>query len=269
MGKLVFLDIDGTIINFNKEISESTIKAIKKAQENGHKVFICSGRMYGIIDDFIKDIGFDGYVASAGARVIVDGKDVFYRTIEPDKLVKAWEILKAHKSVFRFKGISGVCMGPDEYRQMLMTEKGKMISKTWKFNITDDVAGYTDMESGDYNNADITVDEMQKEFDEKIGEYFTVIMASFDEATPYFGEVLIKGVNKGSGIAEVVKYLGAKQEDTIGIGDSSNDIDMLNYVGTAVAMGNALNEVKELADFVTTDVDNDGIWNAFKKLNLI
>ena len=52
-------------------------------------------------------------------------------------------------------------------------------------------------------------------------------------------------------------------------GDSSNDIDMLNYVGTAVAMGNALNEVKELADFVTTDVDNDGIWNAFKKLNLI
>ena len=150
-----------------------------------------------------------------------------------------------------------------------MTEKGKMISKTWKFNITDDVAGYTDMESGDYNNADITVDEMQKEFDEKIGEYFTVIMASFDEATPYFGEVLIKGVNKGSGIAEVVNYLGAKQEDTIGIGDSSNDIDMLNYVGTAVAMGNALNEVKELADFVTTDVDNDGIWNAFKKLNLI
>ena len=67
MGKLVFLDIDGTIINFNKEISESTIKAIKKAQANGHKVFICSGRMYGIIDDFIKDIGFDGYVASAGA----------------------------------------------------------------------------------------------------------------------------------------------------------------------------------------------------------
>ena len=97
----------------------------------------------------------------------------------------------------------------------------------------------------------------------------TVVRASFDEATHYFGEVLIKGVNKGSVIAGVVKYLGAKQEDTIGIGDSSNDIDMLNYVGTAVAMGNALNEVKELADFVTTDVDNDGIWNAFKKLNLI
>lgn len=269
MGKLIFLDIDGTIVNFNNVISDSTIKAIKMAQENGHKVFVCSGRMYDIIDDCIKDIGFDGYVVSAGANVIVDGKDIFYKTIENDKLVKAWEILKEHKSVFRFKGKSGVCMGPDEYKIMLTTEKGQRISKIWNFIVTDDVSGYTDMESGDYNNADITVDEMQKEFDEKIGEYFTVLMASFDEATPYFGEVLIKGVTKGSGMAEVVKYFGAKQEDTIGIGDSSNDIDMLNYAGTAVAMGNALDEVKELADFVTTDVNNDGIWNAFKKLNII
>lgn len=269
MRKLIFLDIDGTLMNFNREVPPSAIKAIKLAQANGHLVFICSGRMYGIIDDFIKDIGFDGYVVSAGARVIAQGQDIFYRTIDTDKLVAVWDILKEHTPMFRFKGDAGVCIGPKEYENFISTPKGKKIAKNWKFVISDDISHQTTMESGDYGDADISVDEMQKLIDSKIGKYFTITMASFNETTPYFGEVTMNGLNKGSGMAEMVKFFNARQEDTIGIGDSMNDLEMLKYAGTAVAMGNGLDDVKALADIVTTDIDDDGIWNAFKKLNLI
>lgn len=267
--KLIFLDIDGTLVDYDRQIADSSIQAIKQAQQNGHKVFICSGRMYGIIDPYIRDIGFDGYVASAGANVIIDGKSIFHRTIPADKLMGAWQILKKHKAVFRFKGKDGICVGPWEYEQYMTTPNGRRIFTKIPGIISDDVSMQNGTESGDYGMADVTVDVMQQEMDAQLDGFFTVVMASFDKPTPYFGEVTIKGITKGTGIAEIVRYLGADQADTIGIGDSTNDIDMLEYVATPVAMGNALPEVKQLASLITTDVKQDGIWHAFEALGLL
>lgn len=267
--KIVFLDIDGTLVDYDHKICPSSIKAIRQAQAKGHKVFICSGRMYGLIDSYIREIGFDGYVASAGAHVIVEGKTILRKTIPVDKLEIAWQVLKEHKAVFRFKGNDTICVGPEEYERYMSDELGRRAFAKCPSIISDDVSMQHDIESGDYSYADATVDVIQQEMDMRTDGFFSVIMASFNKATPYFGEVLIKGVNKGSGIAEIVRYLGVSQADTIGIGDSSNDLDMLSYVATPVAMGNALEEVKALADFVTTDVDKDGIWHAFQRLGLL
>lgn len=267
--KLIFLDIDGTLVDYDHQICASSIKAIRQAQAKGHKVFICSGRMYGLIDSYIREIGFDGYVASAGAHVIVDGKTILRKTIPVDKLEIAWQVLKEHKAVFRFKGKDAICVGPEEYERYMSDELGRRAFKKCPSIVSDDISMQHDIESGDYSYADATVDVIQQEMDVRTGGFFSVIMASFDRATPYFGEVLIKGVNKGSGIAAVVDYLGLSQADTIGMGDSSNDLDMLEYVATPVAMGNALQEVKDLAAFVTTDVDKDGIWHAFQRLGLL
>ena len=85
----------------------------------------------------------------------------------------------------------------------------------------------------------------------------------------YFGEMNLAGVDKGSGIRHVLEATGCCVEDTIAIGDSRNDTEMLSFVGTAVAMGNATAPIKAMAHLVTTPIDQDGIYNAFLTLGLI
>ena len=77
------------------------------------------------------------------------------------------------------------------------------------------------------------------------------------------------GVNKGTAIERFMEYIGAPISDSIAFGDSGNDLEMMNCAGIAVAMGNATNAIKEAADYVTSDVDKDGIYNAFVYLGLI
>ena len=82
-------------------------------------------------------------------------------------------------------------------------------------------------------------------------------------------EIVPKGCHKGKGILEICEYLGVDIEDTYAFGDSANDIGMLDTAGTAVVMGNGSDMAKEHADYVTTDLLDDGIWNACKHLKLI
>ena len=77
------------------------------------------------------------------------------------------------------------------------------------------------------------------------------------------------GVNKATAIEKFMAHVGAPMSDSIAFGDSGNDFEMMQTVGLAVAMGNATEPIKELADYVTTDVDKDGIYNAFVHLGLI
>jgi hydroxymethylpyrimidine pyrophosphatase-like HAD family hydrolase len=85
----------------------------------------------------------------------------------------------------------------------------------------------------------------------------------------YFGEMNLAGVDKGSGIRHILEATGASVRDTIGIGDSRNDLEMLEFVGTPVAMGNATEPIKRMAHLITSAVDEDGIYNAFLSLGLL
>ena len=109
---------------------------------------------------------------------------------------------------------------------------------------------YPDVESTIYCSCDYPIEELR----ELLGEEFVVTLSSFKEPEPYSGEITLAGVNKGTGIDDVVKALGMKQEDTIGFGDGQNDFDMLRYCNIGVAMGNAYDEVKACDDVVTDDI---------------
>ena len=135
--------------------------------------------------------------------------------------------------------------------------------------IDDDLKGfatrYPDVESTIYCNCDYHIDDLRQ----ILGNDFVVTLSSFKEPEPYSGEITLAGVNKATGIADVVNALGISQEDTIGFGDGQNDFDMLRYCNIGVAMGNAADEVKECADIVTDDIKDDGLSNAMKRLGLI
>lgn len=116
-----------------------------------------------------------------------------------------------------------------------------------------------------YHRSDKTIGELEKE----LGDIFTIEAASFRKDRGDCGEICCKGINKSYGMEKYLEYVGLTRKDAIAFGDGPNDLDMLSFAETGVAMGNGLEEVKKLADFVTKDINENGIAYALKELGLI
>ena len=272
--KHIFLDIDGTLVGYDSKIPPSALKALQLAQANGHKIIIASGRSYGMIyPDLLKAVKFDGVIASGGACVIVDGKVIFESFIEGDDLAFVIDY-------FRANGINYLLMTKDElYAEpvfnnyiipgMIANGYNKDVVKQaygWNTEV-EDVRVVKGGEKLAYFTSPYLPDKISKDLD---GRFYVVdfSIGKVSEGS-YFGEMNNAGVTKASGIDEYLSYVGASIEDTIAFGDSANDLEMLEHANIAVTMGNGTDAAKKAADFVTTDVDKDGIYNAFVRLGLI
>ncbi len=268
MKKIIFLDVDGTLVDMQQNIAESTKEAIKLARQNGHYVVLCTGRMYSGIYPWLFEIGFDGVVASAGANVYWAGEEIFSTYIPKEELVKVSKILDRHNATYTFQGSEGRFMDKlnserlDEYFTGLGMES---IINEFKINITETPCDNDKIESGIYINCDVDIDQVQKE----VGDKVKITGASFGEERRHNGEFTLMGTHKASGIKYLIDYLNLSQEDVIAVGDGLNDLEMIDFANVGVAMGNAVEELKKLADFVTTSITDDGVYNAFKKLELI
>lgn len=93
--------------------------------------------------------------------------------------------------------------------------------------------------------------------------------ASFKSPDPYSGEISPVGISKSTGMMELLQFLGRRQEDTVAFGDGPNDLEMMEFSACSVAMGNAIDAVKERADLVTDDISRDGLFKAMQELKLI
>lgn len=272
--KHIFLDIDGTLVGYDSKIPASALKALQLAQANGHKIIIASGRSYGMIySDLLNTVKFDGIIASGGACVIVDGKVIYESFIEGDDLAFIIDY-------FRKNGINYLLMTKDElYAEPVFNNHiiPGMIANGYNKDVVKQAYGWnTEVEDvrvikgGEklaYFTSPYLPDKIAKDLD---GRFYVVdfSIGKVSEGS-YFGEMNNAGVTKASGIDEYLAYVGASIEDTIAIGDSANDLEMLEHAQVAIAMGNGTETAKAVADFVTTDVDKDGIYNAFKKYGLI
>ena len=272
--KHIFLDIDGTLVGYDSKIPASALKALQMAQANGHKIIIASGRSYGMIyHDLLKTVKFDGVIASGGACVIVDGKVIFESFIEGDDLAFVIDY-------FRANGINYLLMTKDElYAEPVFNNYviPGMITNGYSKELVEQAYGWnTEVEDirlikgGEklaYFTSPFLPDKISKDLD---GRFYVVdFSVGKVGGSTYFGEMNNAGVTKASGIDEYLAYVGATIEDTIAFGDSANDLEMLEHANIAVTMGNGTEAAKAAADFVTTDVDKDGIYNAFVKLGLI
>ena len=261
--KLVFLDIDGTLVDKLETIHLSTITAVEKARANGHKLFISSGRYKGIVPKCLAPLHLDDGVFAAGANVFCDGRVIFDRTFEPhiyDRIVAA---LIRHRAMIVVETLESEIMLAESYRSEF-----KMM-KDWILSLGGSFAQQTPKSISTagkfvYKSADCTNEQLQKE----LGDICNVITLSYPDSTTG-GEIMQLGVNKSVGIQKVLEYYGADAADTIAIGDGSNDIEMLDFCALGVAMGNAPDIVKQHADIVTDRIENDGLYKAFEMLELI
>lgn len=258
--KALFFDIDGTLWDYHNQIPVSTIKAIQEVRRRGHLAFLCSGRTRAFIrDPKLLDIGFDGIVSGCGTMIEYEGKTLFYHQVEAD-LVE-YTVRTVRSCGFRpiLEGKTYLYMddsefAKDSYGRKLKAELGerlRTINGEWGRWEISKLACATE-------NAD------RETCFAALEEYYDYMI--HNEAVV---EMVPKGFHKGAGIRRVCELLGLDISDTFAFGDSVNDIGMLRDAGIGVAMGNGCDAVTELADYVTTPMIEDGIWNACRHFRLI
>ncbi|QBR13047.1 Cof-type HAD-IIB family hydrolase [Sphingobacterium sp. CZ-2] len=256
--KAVFFDIDGTLISFKThEVPKSTIEAIKELQDKGIKAILATGRSINSIEH-VKHLDFDGYITFNGGYCLTKDLEVLYR--EP---IDARDI----ESVLAYAKEKALSFSFMSEREITIHDVTPEIAGMYA-HLNLPVPKLVDMETVD-NGSILQTNiflgpEEEQEFMEKV-----MPNSLSSRWTPLFADVNPKGLSKKVGIDIFCKHFGVELEETMAFGDGGNDISMLKHVKVGVAMGNANPEVKEISDYVTDDVDDDGIWNALKKFEVI
>lgn len=257
--KIIFTDIDMTLYQQKtKTVPASAIEAINKLRAKGIKVFLCSGRNFYLIrkTGILDMIKFDGLITMNGANAIIDNK-VIYRYPIPSEVVDA--IIKFSKRL-KF-GLTLI----EESEGHINYIDDRVISAHEKYGTRfPQPRSYPDH----YDRVVYQMIAFCDELDESLflPHLKNCKSARWDE---YAVDIMLKDSDKAKGILAVLQYYGYKPENAMSLGDNPNDIEMLQFTGVSVAMGNATNEVKAVADYVTDDIDNDGWAKAMKHYNLI
>lgn len=257
--KIVVTDIDGTLLSHKKgQIPESAIKAIKDLQRNGVLVFLASGRNFYLIkkSGVLNYVKPDGFITMNGANVIIDGK-VIYRYPIPTEDVDA--LIKFAKRL-RF-GLTLI----EETEGHINIIDERVISAHEKFGTRfPQPRSYPDH----YDRVVYQAIAFCDNFDESL--FLPHIpdckSARWDE---YAVDIMPKDSDKSKGLLAVLEYYKLQPENILALGDGLNDREMLNFAGIGVAMGNAHDELKESADYVTDDIDEDGWAKAIRHYKLI
>ena len=266
MGKIIFLDIDGTLVDFESRMPKSAGKALKEAKKNGHRIAICTGRTYTGIYPWLLEFPFDGLVCSAGAYIKAADKVIYHHTMHWDRIQVLIELLSSHNAFYVLQGIDGGFADKRNQRKLkeFLTRRGidtKKILKDMAF--TDKTMERVPIESAIYFNADADIRQLQARIDEKLDGYFQITGASFGEDIMHSGEVTCRGINKATGIMRLMEHFHMDHSTSVAIGDGSNDFEMIRYAHTGIAMGNSVEELKKEADYVTDRIEEDGIYKAF------
>ncbi len=270
MKKAIFFDIDGTLIDENFNIPESAMQALLKLKESGHHIALCTGRAEYQIFKQLREI-FPAIISSAGACVTYHDNLIFEHFVKKEDAGLLCKALEMAKAFLIGQTDEGTVISEKSYQYILsQVETGalsreRMETLMGKAIVTDHMEDCENVRKYFYHCSNKTVEEFSKE----LGHLFDFTPASFGQQDASNGEITCKDINKSFGIRKYIEYQNIAVEDTIAFGDGPNDLDMLSFVGTGVAMGNATKELKARADFITKDIKEDGIAYALKTFGLI
>ena len=243
--KAIFFDIDGTIRSFKtKTIPDNTKETLKKLREKGIKIFVATGRAP-FHTKFLDDL-LTGEVLN-------------------DKVLSK-EDIKQTLPYFQKNNIA--C-------DFALLDRAFL-------NLKNERVQWLEDELGDPTRFVVVEDAYERALNEKVYQLnvfvseeeegdFMQLMPNSKTArwTSHFTDIIPKDGGKNKGIDAIINHFGIKLEETMAFGDGGNDIDMLKHAGIGVAMENARDDVKEIADFITTSVDDDGVTNALKHYNVL
>lgn len=255
--KMIVLDLDDTLLNDEHSLSNRNKEALMAAQELGVKVVLASGRpTFGMVS-IAKDLQLDqygSYILSFNGSKIINAKtneEIFNSTISSEMTHRLYDLSKREGvAILSYKDESIVIEEPNEYADIEATITGlpMQIVDQFKATITEPV-----VKAMMLAHPDVLVN-VEQTLVKEVGEEVSVFRSK-----PFFLEFTALNVTKGTSLHQLTQKLGIKAEEVIAIGDSYNDITMIEFAGLGVAMGNAPDAIKEIANHVTETNNNDGV----------
>lgn len=266
--KLLVLDVDGTLLNDEREISKRTLAALLKVQQMGVRIVLASGRpTYGLMP-LAKTLelgNYGGFVLSYNGCQIIkaqNGEILFERRINPEMLPYLEK--KARKNgfaIFTYHDDTLITDSPDnEYIKNEALPNNLKIIREDEFSTAIDFAPCKCMLVSDKEKALIG---LEQHWEKRLAGTLDAFRSE-----PYFLEVVPCGVNKANTLGALLEHLGVTREEVIAVGDGVCDVTMLQLAGMGVAMGHSQDSVKVCADYVTASNEEDGVALAVEKLIL-
>jgi len=277
--KIVFIDIDGTLVDDNGHVPESAANACRQARANGHLLFLCTGRSKAEIYDSIWDIGFDGLIGAGGGYVEIGDEVLYHKKVQPEDVRYMVDFFDRHNIAFYLESNSALYASAGLKPQLEQLIYGDIQNDPearmrMQQNLHPFIAGLTygeaDLYKDDVNkvcflDSALPFEQIREEFDGK----FEVIQCTVPLFGPNSGELMIPGIHKAIAIADLLDHLQLSREQTIAIGDGMNDAEMLEYCAVGIAMADARPGLLEIADDITDTLEQDGLYKSFAKYGLI
>lgn len=266
MIKLFAMDLDGTSLDSNSILQEKTIKALKKLDENGIKFVFTSGRAMPSVRYLMSLTGIDNpSVTNNGALAYINKEKIIYQNPlkyeEVEELIKFSEENKLFYQFYDMDTYYSNRIWPERFDHL---ENNSLYGMNYQvnFSFSTDPLKELKLRKNSAFKFQIFPNIKNPEEERKILE--KVDLMDLYPTTSAFGmvEIMQKNVNKFNGLSEIGNFLGISKEEMAAIGDQDNDIPMLKNVGLSFAMGNAIDEVKEIADYIVSTNDDFGLVDA-------
>lgn len=265
--KLLVLDLDGTLTNKKKEVTEHTRRTLIEAQERGVKIVLASGRpTYGVapLAEILELQKYEGYILSYNGGEIIDwktGEMMYENVLDPDILPYLYKcVTDNHFAIVTYDGKYVLTEYPeDEYvlkeaiLNVMTPKKVDHFLEVIKFPIAKCLI------VGEPTRLAVLEKEMYEHLKDRMGVF---------RSEPYFLELVPKGIDKAQSLAVLLKEIGMTKEEMIAVGDGFNDLSMIQYAGLGVAMANAQEIVRQNADYITLSNEEDGVAAVVEKFIL-
>ncbi len=271
--KLIFLDIDGTLTSPGSNTPpESAMRAVRQAQANGHKVFLCTGRNPAMLAPVLA-LGFDGAVAAAGGYVFTRDEVLFDCPMKKEDFETGMRLLKEN-GVFRTIEAKDATWGDEDLGDFLAgAGEGNSELIRWRKALAEqlNIRPMSEYDGSPVYKIVIMCKEMKQLEPARaaLEKDYNFVVQDLAARDCLNGELINRQFDKGRGVRIVAKHYGIPLENTVGFGDSMNDLEMIETVGYSVCMDNGSPALKAKSDLVCPAVDADGLFQAFAQLGLI
>ena len=276
--KLIFLDIDGTILGPDSGIHQTVKEGLQKARTRGHQVFICTGRSCHMLPEELEDVELDGVIANAGSDIWIRGQNIFREALKEELLKRTLAVLEQMETIYILEGFEKIYVS--ERGARILSESEPVPGDNpeiirWKnffgrWGNTGDIR--------DWNPVQAPIPKISfmlwsRQDAERLYHIFKkdFHVAFFPPRTESFfnGELISRTANKGTAIQRTAEYLKVRIQDTVAFGDSMNDYQMIEQAACGVVMGNGDEKLKAVADRICEPVEDDGVLRELERMGLI
>ncbi|WAM33419.1 Cof-type HAD-IIB family hydrolase [Caldicellulosiruptor morganii] len=273
MYRLLAIDLDMTLLDGNKKISQRNKTAITLAKQRGVHIVLCSGRILKGVLHFAKVLGLsDEIVIACNGAIVRDQKssrDIYYIGLDNDSSIKIAEICRENNIYYHYYCKDTMIAKKLDYSSRFYYEKNKELPEDERIEIVVDSSLDRIKDCGNLitkfviiDNDTEKVDYVRRQIEEKVESIETT------KSDINILEVMKKGVNKRNALEFVCSYLNIDKKEVVAIGDNENDLQMIEFAGLGIAMENAIGELKKIADYITDSYENDGVAKAIEKFIL-